>query len=147
MATASCQASAKMRAHLLVEHWFFIGLTLAMLATSAAGFLPSLLHAAGRRARISPLAAAHGILLLAWLCIFLVQSRLGATENVGLHQRLGVAAGIVLALMIPLAYATTIAMARRGFDLSGDLFRDLVPAHRIAPAVFGSDARVDGSRL
>jgi hypothetical protein len=95
MATATCQASAKMRAQVLVEHWFFTGLALAMLATTAAGFLPSLLHAAGRRAPISPLAAAHGIVFFAWLCIFLVQSRLVATENVGLHQRLGVAAGFV----------------------------------------------------
>jgi hypothetical protein len=129
MATASCQASAKMRAHVLVEHCFFTGLALAMLATSAAGFLPSLLHAAGRRAAISPLAAAHGIVFFSWLCIFLVQSRLVATENVGLHQRLGVAAGFVLALMIPLAYATTIAMVRRGFDLSGDLRIDHDPLY------------------
>lgn len=83
----------------------------------------------GRRAPISPLAAAHGIVFLAWLCIFLVQSRLVATENVGLHQRLGVAAGFVLASMIPLAYATTTAMVRRGFDRSGNLRIDHDPLY------------------
>jgi hypothetical protein len=121
MAAASDQTSAKMRTKVLVERWFFTGLALTMLATSAAGFLPSLLHAAGRRAPLSPLAAAHGVVFFAWLGIFFVQSRLIATGHVALHRRLGVVAGCLLALMIPLAYATSVLMVRRGFDLSGDL--------------------------
>src|SRR5580692_7722739 len=76
---------------------------------------------AGRRAPLSPLAAAHGIVFFAWLILFLVQSRLIATRHVALHRKLGLASVFVLALMVPLAYMATVAMVRRGFDLSGDL--------------------------
>jgi len=127
MATAAYQTLSKPQKNVLVERWFFTGMALAMLAVAVAGFLPSIVHTAGRRAPISPLAAAHGILYFAWLIIFLVQSRLIATGHVALHRRVGVAAAFVLAMMIPVGYATTAAMVRRGFDLSGDLRIDHDP--------------------
>ncbi len=121
MAIASYQASPELRQKVFVERWFFIGMALAMLATSMAGFMPSLLHTAGRRAPISPLAAAHGIVFFAWLLIFLIQSSLVASGHVALHRKLGLTSVLVLVMMISLAYATTVAMVRRAFDLSGDL--------------------------
>lgn len=108
---------------------FFTCMALAMLAVAAAGFLPSLLHRAGRRAPLSPLVAVHGILFIAWLIIFLAQSRLIATGHVSPHRRVGVAATFVLGLMVPVGYATTVAMVRRGFDLSGDLRIDHDPLY------------------
>jgi hypothetical protein len=45
-----------------------------------------------------------------------------------MHRRLGIAAAFVGAAMIPLGYAATIAMVRRGFDLSGDLHAESDPA-------------------
>jgi hypothetical protein len=42
-----------------------------------------------------------------------------------------VVAGCVAALMIPLAYATSISMVRRGFDLSGDLRVEHDPAYEV----------------
>jgi hypothetical protein len=129
MATTLHQTSPELRQKVFVERWFFTGMAIAMLATSTAGFMPSLMHTAGRRAPLSPLAAAHGIVFFAWLLIFLVQSRLVATRHVAWHRRLGVAAVFVLALMIPLAYSTTIAMVRRSFDLSGDLRIDHDPLY------------------
>jgi len=110
------------------ERWFFTAFGLLMIAVSAAGFLPSLLAAAGRRAPLSPLAAAHGIVFFIWLGIFLLQARLVAGKHIALHRRVGVAAGFVAALMIPLGYATCISMVRRGFDLSGDLGAQSDPA-------------------
>jgi hypothetical protein len=127
MATTTYETLSKPQKNVLVERWFFNGMALTMLAVAVAGFLPSIVHTAGRRAPISPLAAAHGILFFAWLIIFLVQSRLIATGHVALHRRVGVAAGFVLAMMIPVGYATTAAMVRRGFDLSGDLRIDHDP--------------------
>ena len=127
MATTTYQTLSKLRKTDLVDRWFFTGMALAMITVAVAGFLPSIVHTAGRRAPISPLAAAHGILFFAWLIIFLVQSRLIATGHVALHRRVGVAAAFVLAMMIPLGYATTAAMVRRGFDLSGDLRIDHDP--------------------
>jgi len=96
-------------------------LALAMLAVAIAGFAPSIIDTAGRKAPLSPLAAAHGIVSFCWLGIFLVQGRLVATGRIALHRRIGGAASFILAVMIPLAYATSVSMVRRGFDLSGDL--------------------------
>jgi hypothetical protein len=96
-------------------------MALAMIATSLVAFLPSITHPAERRAPLSALAVAHGIVFFAWLLLFLVQSRLIATHRVAIHRRLGLASIAILALMIPLAYTTTIAMVQRGYDLSGDL--------------------------
>ena len=111
------------------ERWFFAAIACSMIAVAFAGFLPSILHTAGRRAPLSPLAAAHGIVSLAWLGIFLAQAGLIAVRRVSLHKRLGMAAVFVAAVMAVLAYETSIAMVRRGFDLSGDLRADHDPAY------------------
>src|ERR1022692_856695 len=121
MATAPYQTLSKPRNNASVERWFFTGMALAMIAISLTAFVPSITHPAARHAPLSPLAAAHGVVFFAWLLLFLVQSRLVATRHVALHRKLGLAAVFILALMIPLAYTTTIAMVQRGFDLSGDL--------------------------
>ena len=113
------------------ERWFFTALACSMIAVAAAGFLPSLLDTVGRRAPLSPLAAAHGIVFSIWLAIFFVQARLVASGHIVFHRRAGIAAGFVAALMIPLAYATCIAMVRRGFDLSGDLKAERDPAYEV----------------
>lgn len=129
MTMASLPLSSRAQENRVVEHWFVTGLALAMLAVAIAGFTPSIIHTAGRRAPLSSLAAAHGIVFFGWLCIFLVQSRLVATGRIALHRRLGIAAGLVLIPMLPLAYATSISMVRRGFDLSGDLRIDHDPLY------------------
>jgi hypothetical protein len=125
MATASDRTLSKPQSSILIERWFVTGLALAMIATSLVGFLPSIIHPAERREPLSALAAAHGIVILAWLLVFLIQSRLIATRHVAWHRRLGLAAIAILAPMIPLAYTTTIALVRRGYDLSGDLTRGI----------------------
>jgi hypothetical protein len=121
MATAPYQTLSKPQNNALVERWFFTGMALAMIAISLIAFLPSIIHPAERHAPLSALAAAHGVVFFAWLLLFLVQSRLIATHRVAIHRRLGLASIVILALMIPLAYTSSIAMVRRGYDLSGDL--------------------------
>jgi hypothetical protein len=127
MATTSYQTSSAVWKRPFVERWFFTGMAIAMLAISVAGFLPAILNPAGRRAPLSLLAAAHGIIFFVWLALFLVQSLLVASRRVSWHRRLGMASAFVLTLMIPLAYAATVAMVRRGFDLSGDQKIELHP--------------------
>lgn len=100
---------------------FYTGMALVMLLVACAGFLPSLIQTSRRHAPVSVLVGLHGVLFFAWLIIFPVQSRLVSARRVALHRKLGVAAALVLALMVPLACATTIGMIKRGFDLSGDL--------------------------
>jgi FtsH-binding integral membrane protein len=111
-----------------VERRFYTGMAIAMLAVSVAGFLPAIIQTDARRAPVSPLAAAHGTVFFAWLIIYLVQSRLIANRQFVMHRRVGIAASLVLALMIVLGYAATVTMVRRGFDLSGDLRIEQDPA-------------------
>jgi hypothetical protein len=125
----SLQVSLGVRGSDASEPPFATALALAMIVVACAGFLPSILHTAGRRAPLSPLAAAHGIVFFAWLVVFLVQARLVATRHIALHRRVGLAAAFVLALMVPLAYENTVSMVRRGFDLSGDLHIDHDPIY------------------
>ncbi len=61
-------------------------------------------------------------MFFAWLLLFLVQTLLMGSGLVVWHRRLGIVAVFLLALMLPLGYETTIAMIRRGYDLSGDQY-------------------------
>jgi hypothetical protein len=101
-------------------------MALVMIATSIAGFLPAIIEPATRRAPLTLLAEAHGIVFM-WLLLYLAQSLLIANRRVALHRRLGPTSVVLLALMIPLGFATTTAMVRRGFDLSGDQHVDPYP--------------------
>jgi hypothetical protein len=110
-----------------VDRWFYIGLALATIITVVAGFGPSLVNTAARKAPLTPLAAAHGIVYLAWLLVFLTQTTLVATRRIPVHRRLGIAAVFLAPVMIVLGYVTAIAMARRGYDLSGDIHIEADP--------------------
>lgn len=120
MATASNPTLPAVRTKSFVERWYFTGMAIVMIAVSIAGFMPAIVHPAGRRAPLTLLAAAHGIVSFAWLLLFLAQSLLVAIRRVGWHRRLGFASVGLLALMIPVGFETTAAMVLRGFDLSGD---------------------------
>ena len=128
MATAIAQFTPKPRQRTsVIERHFFTAIAGTMLVIALAGFVPSLIQTSSRRAPVSPLVAAHGFLFFGWLVIFFVQSRLIATDRVSMHRRVGIAAGLVLALVVPLSFAATVGMVRRGFDLSGDLMRTIPP--------------------
>ena len=87
----------------------------------AAAFLPSVAHTAGRVGQMTSLLAFHGVAFFAWLFVFLTQSLLARTGYMALHKRLGMSSAMLASVMVVLGYETTISMARRGFDLSGDL--------------------------
>lgn len=115
----------------LISHragrWFFVGMASTMIATSIAGFLPAIVHPATRRAPLTLLTEAHGIVFSLWLLLYLAQSLLVANRSVNLHRKLGLASVSLLALMLPLGFTTTTAMVRRRFDLSGDQHVDPHP--------------------
>jgi hypothetical protein len=67
------------------------------------------------------LLAVHGIAFFAWLVLFIAQTILARTGNLALHRRMGMWSAILAAALVVLGYQTTIAMGRRGYDLSGDL--------------------------
>src|ERR1700746_3100501 len=49
-----------------------------------------------------------------WGLLFVAQTSLVATHRVGVHQRLGVAVGVVAAIMIVVGTAIALDLARRG---------------------------------
>lgn len=121
MATSSLPVALSAPRNLALEGWSFAGFAIALIAISIAGFAPSLAHPALRRAPLSLLAGAHGFVFFTWQILFLAQSLLIATGRIAVHRHLGLAGVFLYLVMIPLGFATTIAMGRRGFDLSGDL--------------------------
>ena len=120
MATVSCEVPSANRTKTFIERWYFTAIAIVMIVVSLVGFMPSIVNPAGRRAPLTLLAAAHGAVFLAWLLLFLAQSLLVATARVGWHRRLGLTSVVLLALIIPLTTETSIAIMRRGYDLSGD---------------------------
>jgi hypothetical protein len=140
MATIPDCTSTQRAARTFAERWFFTSMAIVMLVVSLAGFMPAIANPGGRRAPLTLLAAAHGIVFLAWLLLFLAQSLLVATGRVGWHRRLGLTSVFLLAFIIPLTYTTTIDMVRRGFDLSGDQRVD--PHPHVSGALDGSTAAV-----
>jgi hypothetical protein len=99
---------------------FYLVMGFVALAVVVAGFGPGL-FGAHRNAPLSRLAWLHGVIFSAWLVFYLLQAALVALQRRDLHRRLGLAGAALAALMAGVGYATTIAMGRRGFDLSGEL--------------------------
>lgn len=104
------------------EGRFYIGMSLAALAIALAGFGPAAMGS-GRREPITLVVAAHGLVFLAWLALFITQTVLISNRQLGMHRRLGYAGVVLAMLMVVSGYETAVAMARRGYDLSGDLIR------------------------
>lgn len=100
---------------------FYVGMAFVALAIAFAGFGPAIIHSEGRRAPMNLTVALHGMVFTGWLVLFLIQSLLISTGNVRIHRRLGFAATALAVTMVVTGYLTATAMARRGFDLSGDL--------------------------
>lgn len=103
------------------ENWFYLGMALTTAAIALVGFAPALLDPTGRKAPLTWAVAAHGALFASWLLLFMAQAALVQTRRLNVHRRLGYAAVVIAILMVATAYPLMIAMARRGFDLSGDL--------------------------
>jgi hypothetical protein len=64
------------------------------------------------------LVKAHALVFALWLVLFIVQTRLVAAGRITLHRQLGLAGGGLAVAMLALGYATAVAGARRGFDLT-----------------------------
>jgi hypothetical protein len=120
-----------------VERWFYVSTAIVALAIVIAGFSPSIVDQTSRRAPLTPLVIAHGAVFVAWLLVYLIQTVLAATSRVAVHRRLGAAAAGLVPIMIFVGFQTTVAMVRRGFELSGDVDVD-GDSLRAAVVNFGS---------
>lgn len=100
---------------------FYVGMTIVLFAIVIAGFGPGIVNTSTRLAPLTLMVGLHGLVFTAWLVLFMVQTALITSRKVGVHRRLGYAGALLAVLMIVTGYSTAISMARRGFDLSGDL--------------------------
>jgi len=105
---------------------FFTGMAVAAMLTVFAGFAPSyyLKVVLGRPGisgllTLSPLLHLHGFVLTSWFVLFLVQTRLVAARRIDIHRRLGVAGGVLAALMVVAGLTAAVDSARRGFTPPG----------------------------
>ena len=112
--------------------WFYAGMGCLAIAFTIAGFAPGLIDTQARLAPLTPVLAIHGAVFFAWLLLFLAQTMLIQAGKIAVHRRLGMSSAILAAAMVVLGYWITIAMARRGYDLSGDLAARSDPAAAIA---------------
>src|SRR6185437_16699340 len=110
--------------HAQSERWFYIVMAIIAIAIAIAGFGPGAVSTAGRRAPITWAVASHVAIFSAWLLLFLTQTILISKRKIAVHRRLGYMAALLAVLMIVTGYITAINMARRGYDLSGDLTND-----------------------
>jgi hypothetical protein len=98
------------------------------------------------RPPLSPLAHLHGFLFTSWILLLLVQVSLVAANRTDIHRRLGVAGGVLAALMICAGTMMGINSARHGFSrqpagsalrfLAIPLFDMLVFAILVAAALY-----------
>ena len=56
--------------------WYFVAMALAMIVVTVAGFAPAIIDSSRRLAPLTPLVAAHGILVFCWLLLFVFQAAL-----------------------------------------------------------------------
>ena len=56
----------------------------------------------------------HGIVMTAWVLLFITQISLAATRRTRLHQRLGIAGGVLAALVVIVGVLTALSAAARG---------------------------------
>jgi hypothetical protein len=101
---------------------FYSGMAIAMAAAVFAGFAPTFYLRAWFGApptvtgatTLSPLAQLHGALFTGWVLLFIVQTTLVASHRTRVHQRLGIAGGVLAAAMVVVGVSTAIAAAKRG---------------------------------
>jgi hypothetical protein len=112
-------ASAVLRARRR-DHRFFTGMAIALALTAFVGFAPTYyLRGLSDYPPLPPLVHVHGVVLTAWLLLFVAQTSLVAAHRTDLHRRLGVAGAVLAALVLVVGWLTAIEGARRGVTPPG----------------------------
>jgi hypothetical protein len=106
---------------------FYSSMAIAMAITVFIGFAPTYYLRAFVTApptvsgatTLSPLAHLHGAVFTAWVLLFVAQTALVTTRRVKVHQRLGVAGGVLALAMVLVGVTTAIRSAARGGSPAG----------------------------
>jgi hypothetical protein len=102
---------------------FYVNVTLFVVVLNLVSFGPSLIAPASRTVPLplTRLVVAHAIVSVSFLLAFLIQTLLVANRRTPLHRRFGVLVVVLAAAFVVVGWIASVAEARRGFDLSGDL--------------------------
>jgi FtsH-binding integral membrane protein len=120
---------------------FFLVASLLMAGTVFLGFLPSFYFRFQFRTTPLPLhLIVHGLIMTAWMLLFVAQTTLVATRRSDLHRRLGVAGAVLAAVVVLVGVFVTLAtpgyFAERGVVLPFPI-EMLVVANIFGFALFG----------
>jgi hypothetical protein len=95
------------------DRLFFTGMALASALMLYLGFLPSYFHRSAELPPLSPLYQLHGALFTAWIALFIVQTALIAGGRLDIHRALGVAGGVLAAIVFVVGVEVSIETLRR----------------------------------
>lgn len=99
---------------------FYTVMAAAIALTVFAGFAPTFyLRGMFETKPLSNLLILHGILFTSWILLLFVQVRLVAAKRTHIHRKLGVAAGMLAAVMPVVGILAAIASAKKGFTPPG----------------------------
>ena len=106
---------------------FYSGIAIAMALTVFVGFAPTFflkMFGSGPMMTISgspftPLVYVHAALFTSWVLLFIVQTALVASHRVAVHRRMGIAGGVLAAMMVIAGTLLAIKGAARGMAPPG----------------------------
>ena len=97
------------------ERVFYSGMAVAIVVTVFAGFSRTYyLKSYFGGAALSPLLHAHGLIFTSWLALFFTQTVLVAAHRIDVHRRLGLAGGVLAALVAAAGVVTAVVRAKQG---------------------------------
>src|SRR5689334_4608980 len=99
------------------DNRFYTAMGVVAFVVAMVGFNSSGRRALAGTGSFTPMVEIHGALFLAWLILFIVQSRLVGAGRIALHRRLGVLGGALALAMIVVGLRASIEAARRGFKI------------------------------
>jgi len=95
------------------ERVFYSGMAIAILMVIFVGFSRTFyLRPYFHSERLIPLLILHGMIFSSWLALFVTQTTLVATKRTRIHMKLGIAGGVIAALMIIIGSFTAIVRAK-----------------------------------
>jgi hypothetical protein len=102
------------------ERWFYLGMSIAIAITVFAGFAPTyFLRPYFTTEPLIPLLHLHGVVFTSWIVLFIIQTTLVAAHRTNIHRRLGIAGGVLAALMVLVGVITAIIRAKHGAAPAG----------------------------
>src|SRR5215813_862899 len=83
------------------KRFFYIGMALAILLTVFTGFSRTYyLRPIFQTQPLMPLLHLHGLIFSSWIALFVTQTTLVARKRTRIHMRLGIAGGVLAAMMV-----------------------------------------------